>query len=137
MASRDASSRALARIKDEMRARDISQDDLADHLGVTQPTVQRILAGKIQLLVDDLAALANRVGVPLSEVLRERGAEYYAELKPSELRVLQAYQQKAPQFRQAIQIFLGLTPYPEAALPTFPERPKKKRGRPLSSQRDK
>lgn len=47
----------------------ISQTELAERSGVPQPTISRILSAKSSGTIDTLLALANALGVPLSELV--------------------------------------------------------------------
>lgn len=61
----------LNEIKRLREARDISQSDLADALGVDQPAVSRLLAGERGLAAAELATVADVLGVSVDSLLRE------------------------------------------------------------------
>lgn len=124
------SERALLRIREEMTERHLSQRDLAEALKCSQSRVAKILHGGVNLRLDDLQTLANAVGVSLTEVLRDRGLEFYAEMTPTELRVLEKVRRR-PAVLHAVMLLLDMkgAPEPPAAVPKRP-----KRGRPLHSE---
>jgi transcriptional regulator with XRE-family HTH domain len=84
-----ATSRALARIRDAMKAQGVSQRALAERLNCSQGRVAKILKGRIRLTVEDLEEVAAAVGLQLVETIRNRGVEFFAELTPTELRVIE------------------------------------------------
>lgn len=133
-----ASARVRARLKEELRSRDISQRELADALTKstgdywTQSRVGKVLNGNVELRVDDADAIAKVAGIFLSEAVRDRGLEFYAEMTPTELRVLERLRRE-PDILDGVLILLRLRPGPRP-----PERPAKpKRGRPLTSAAEK
>lgn len=70
------SERAMMRIREEMAERKLSQRDLARLLRCSQGRVGKILAGSINLRLNDLALLADAVGITLVETVRDRGLEF-------------------------------------------------------------
>ncbi|GAB3884397.1 hypothetical protein GCM10028802_33280 [Terrabacter terrigena] len=60
-------------IEEERRARGIGQAQLAEAVGVSQSQVSRILAGKRPATLNELLALCEAVGLPLSETARRAG----------------------------------------------------------------
>lgn len=128
------SDRVRARLREELRARDISQRELADTLSKqtgefwTQSKVAKVLGGHVELKVDDADAIAKVAGIFLTEAVRDRGLEFYAEMTPSELRVLERMRQR-PHLMHGIMILLEISQAP----PGTKTPPKPQRGRPLSS----
>lgn len=108
--------RALERIKEEMARRKLSQRDIAERLGCSQGRVAKMMAGRVKLRVNDLALLAESVGLPLCETIRDRGLEFYAEMSPLELRWLEVFRGKSLDVQRAyltvfqIQGVAGLQP---------------------------
>lgn len=80
--------RAITRIREEMTERHITQRDLAKDLKCSQGRIAKLLHGGVKLRVNDVAILAAAVGITTVEALRDRGLEFYAELTPSEVYVL-------------------------------------------------
>ena len=78
-----------------MLRRRINQAALADRIGWTQSKVSKVLNGETALCVDDLEALCSGVGLRLTEVVRDHGLEFCAELTPAELRVLEGLRARA------------------------------------------
>jgi transcriptional regulator with XRE-family HTH domain len=81
--------RAVLRIREEMAARGLSQRDLAGLLHCSQGRVAKLLTGGVKLRLNDVAVLADAVGITAVEAIRDRGVEFFAELSPSELRLLE------------------------------------------------
>jgi transcriptional regulator with XRE-family HTH domain len=133
------SARALRRIRDELDARGISQRDLAllltnateEHW--SQPRIGKVLTGKVELKLDDAAAIARVIKLALTEILRDRGLEFYAELTPTELRILERIRQR-PHVLSALLILLDITPPPkDPNAVNLPPR-RRKLGRPRNSE---
>jgi len=139
MTDDSASTRIRGRLKDELRERDISQRELADKLtrdtGVqwNQAKIGKVLNGDVELKVDDLDAIARSLGIFISEAVRDRGLEFYAEMTPTALRMLTVFRQKPLAFQQAIQILHGIMPAP-VAVPKTDEPARPKRGRPQNAE---
>lgn len=131
-----ASDRARARLREELAARGIGQQALADALTAltgddwTKSKVNHVLNGHVQLLIDEADAIANVCKLYLTEVVRDRGLEFYAEMTPTELRILERLRQR-PNLLQAIMLILDIAPVGQPDLGR-PARPK--RGRPLNSE---
>src|SRR3990167_6068475 len=129
------SNRVRARLKEELHARDISQRELADALSKqtdeywTQSKVGKVLNGNVELKVDDADAIAKVAGIFLTEAVRDRGLEFYAEMTPLELRVLERIRQR-PTLLHGLLMILDMAPTPRAVKPDRP-----KRGGPLLSQK--
>ncbi len=85
---------AISRIRDEMRTRQLSQRDIAERLKCSQGRIAKILNARVNLRVQDLGELAQAVGITLTEAVRDRGLEFYAEMTPTEVRVLERLRQR-------------------------------------------
>lgn len=125
-----AAERAVLRIREEMAERKISQRDLAETLSCSQGRIAKILNGGVRLTVNDLDTLAKAVGLYLTEVVRDRGLEFSAELTPTELRVLERLRRR-PNVLHAVLLMTDLGPLTE---PTPPVQKRQRRGRPLTSE---
>jgi transcriptional regulator with XRE-family HTH domain len=99
--------RAVLRIREEMAERKVSQRELADRLECSQGRVAKLLNGGVQLRVNDMALLATAVGITPVEALRDRGLEFFAELTPSEVRILERLRRR-PNALQGALLMLGL-----------------------------
>lgn len=99
--------RAVLRIREEMTERKITQRDIADTLHCSQGRVAKILNGGVKLRVNDMGILADAVGITPVEALRDRGLEFYAELTPSEVRILERLRRR-PNALQGALLMLGL-----------------------------
>lgn len=131
-----ASERVRLRLQEELRAKDISQRTLADRLSDiteetwTQSKVGKVLNGHVELKVDDVDAITKVLGLFISEAVRDRGLEFYAEMTPTELRILERIRRR-PEIMQAVMVLLDIPAVTEFAA-TVPK--KRKRGRPLNSE---
>lgn len=85
------SDRARARLKTEMTAKQLTGVDLAGRLQWSESKVSKLLLGRTDLGVDELDALCFAVGLQITEVLRDQGMEFCAEMTPSELRFFQTF----------------------------------------------
>lgn len=63
-----------ANVRAEMARRGVSQTALAEQLGITQTAVSTRLRGKVAFNVDELAAVAAALDVPIGALLAEEPA---------------------------------------------------------------
>lgn len=110
--TKTAAERSLLRIQDEMAKRKLTQRDMAKRLGCSQGKVAKLMKGRVNLRVNDLAALSEAVGLHLSETIRDRGFEFYAEMSPNEAKLLEEYRQWSMALRGAVLIAAGVIPPP-------------------------
>jgi transcriptional regulator with XRE-family HTH domain len=101
----------------------LTQADVAGILKWTQPRVSKVLRGRVELGVDDLGALCFAVGLSPTEVLRDRGLEFCAEMTPTELRVLERLRQLSPPLREAFLVVLQAHIGPNDARSATARRP--------------
>ena len=89
------SDQARLRIREEMERQRLSQRELVQLLGDgwTQSGIQKILVGRVQLTVDDLESICFALGIHLTEVVRDHGLEFCAEMTPTEMRMLERLRQ--------------------------------------------
>jgi len=66
--------RVAAEIRAGLARRGLTQGDLAAALGLSQAAVSRRLTGEVPIDVEELTAVADWLGVPLSALLAEPGA---------------------------------------------------------------
>jgi transcriptional regulator with XRE-family HTH domain len=134
--------RVRGRLKDELNARDISQRELADALSKqtddywTQSRVGKVLNGNVELKVDDADAIAKVAGIFLTEAVRDRGLEFYAEMTPTELRILERMRQR-PNLLQGIMLILDIAPLGSVGGTDIGRPLRPKRGGPLKSDAQK
>ena len=69
MSNQTPSLRVADSIRAEMARRRISQKELAERVGMTQPAVSRRLSGEVVFAVDELPTFAEALGVPVSTLL--------------------------------------------------------------------
>jgi len=101
-----ASERARLRIREEMARRHLSQRDVAGILEWSQSRVSKNLNARIELGLDDLAALAFAVGLSLVEVVRDHGLEFCADMTPTEFRLLQVVRKLPTNVRDGLLGFM-------------------------------
>lgn len=130
--------RSIARIRDEMAKRKLTQRDIAKRMGCSQGKVAKLMLGHLNLRVNDLAVLAEAVGLHVSEAIRDRGQEFFAEMSPFEVRILEEFRQWPPHVQISVLTLIGIIPAPRQTDPR-PSRAvvstRKKTGRPLNSRR--
>jgi transcriptional regulator with XRE-family HTH domain len=83
------SDRARVRIRLEMARKRLNQTQLAQLIGWTQSRMSKVLNGRTDLGVDDLADMCFGLSLSLVEVVRDHGMEWCAEMTPSEFRFLE------------------------------------------------
>ncbi len=106
------SHRVLARIRHEMRDKKISQPDLAGMLHCSQSRISKILTEAAKLKVDTLGDLCQIVGLAVTEVVRDRGMEFVAEMTPTELRILEHIRGMSPRARQGLELLFEIAHVP-------------------------
>lgn len=77
------------RLREEMARQNLSQRDAAQLLNWSQSRIAKLLTGRIQLDIDDVEAFSTVLNVRPTELVRDRGLEFAAEMTPTELRVLE------------------------------------------------
>lgn len=134
------SERARRRIREEMDARGISQRALADILSRrsnevwSQPRLGKLLTGRVHLRLDEAALIADCIGLSAAEVIRDRGLEFYAEMTPTEVRILERIRQR-PHIMGALMVLLDIKNMEPAKPPQVVDG-RRRVGRPKNSERD-
>ena len=105
-----ASERARLRVRDEMARKHLSQRDVAGILDWSQARVSKNLNARVEMGVDDLAALCFAVGIPITEAVRDHGLEFCAEMTPTELRLLERIRQLPPNVVEGLMGLLSVRP---------------------------
>jgi len=121
--------RVVMRIREEMTERHISQRDIAETLKCSQGRVAKILNGGVNLRVNDVGVLAEAVGITVVEALRDRGLEFFAELTPSEVRILDRLRRRPPDVLQAVAMLLGVSDVQKQPKPIPKQHTRKLKGR--------
>lgn len=96
------------RLREEMARKDMSQRDVAGILGWSQSRVAHILTGRVEMSVDDLAEFSIGLGLQPTEVVRDHGLEFCAEMTPTELRFLERLRQLPQADQDAVMRVLGV-----------------------------
>jgi len=81
------------KIREEMARLEMSQRDVAELLGWSQSRVAHLLNGRVEMSVDDLAEFAFILTIRPTEIIRDHGLEFCAEMTPTELRFLERLRQ--------------------------------------------
>lgn len=116
--------RARLRLRDEMRARHLTQTQVAERLSCSQTQIARWLAGRRSISFLDMLRFADAVGLSFMEIVRDPKREFVADLTPAEVRLLSRLNRR-PEMLQAVMALLDLSD---------PPKPKGPAGRPLSGQ---
>jgi transcriptional regulator with XRE-family HTH domain len=96
------SDRIRERLRAEMAARHLSQRDVAGIAGWSQSRVAKLMTGRVEMGVDDLEGLCFALDLSLTEVVRDPGLEFCADLTPTELRLLEQYRKQSEPMKTAI-----------------------------------
>ena len=95
----------VARIKESMKTRGLTQEELAKSIGVKQYTVSRMLRGSPFPTAEQLALIANALDVSLYYLIGIQ-EESYRELSPETRKVADAYQFADPMVKEIIKRLL-------------------------------
>lgn len=71
MSTLDLSTLAVDNIRAEMARRRMSQRDIAEAVGISQPSLSQKLANKRPIDLGELAAIAQALGVPAVDLLKD------------------------------------------------------------------
>jgi len=96
------------RLREEMTRKKLSQRDIAGLTGWSQSKVAHQLTAHTEIKLDDLAAFCFAVGLSVTEVVRDHGLEFCAEMTPTELRILERVRQLEPPVLDAILTLLDV-----------------------------
>ena len=97
----------VSRIKESMKNRGLTQEELAKSVGVKQYSVSRMLSGSPFPSVEQLACIAKALDVSLYYLIGIQ-EESYRELAPETRRVADAYQAADPMAKEIIKRILSL-----------------------------
>ena len=95
----------VVRIKESMKTRGLTQEELAKSIGVKQYTVSRMLSGSPFPTVEQLALIANALDVSLYYLIGIQ-EESYRELSTETHKVADAYQFADPMVKEIIKRLL-------------------------------
>lgn len=104
----DIGDRVRHRLREEMARLKRGQQDIADLVQWTQSRVAQKLTGRTPITLEELDALAFAVDLPVTELVRDHGLEFCAEMTPTELRVLERFRQLAPDQQHALMTILDV-----------------------------
>ncbi len=96
------------RLREEMARHEMSQRDVAGILTWSQSRVAHLLTGHVEMSIDDLAEFAQAVGLSPTEVVRDRGMEFLAEMTPTEMRFLERMRQLTQTQRDGLMQLLNI-----------------------------
>ena len=97
----------VQRIRDSMKTRGLTQEDLTKAIGVKQYTVSRMLGGAPFPTMEQLVSIAQALDVSLYYLIGVQ-EESYRELAPETRRVADAYQTADPVVREIVKRILSL-----------------------------
>ena len=97
----------VGRIKESMKTRGLTQEELAKSIGVKQYTVSRMLSGSPFPTVEQLALIANALDVSLYYLIGIQ-EESYRELSTETRKVADAYQFADPMVKEIIKRLLAI-----------------------------
>ena len=97
----------VRRIKESMKTRGLTQEELAKSIGVKQYTVSRMLRGSPFPTVEQLALIANALDVSLYYLIGIQ-EESYRELSTETRKVADAYQFADPMVKEIIKRLLAI-----------------------------
>ena len=95
----------VVRIKESMKTRGLTQEELAKSIGAKQYTVSRMLSGSPFPTVEQLALIANALDVSLYYLIGIQ-EESYRELSTETRKVADAYQFADPMVKEIIKRLL-------------------------------
>lgn len=99
------SERVLMRIREEIGRRDWSQRDVAGMLNTNQSRVNKLLNGRIAMNIDDLEEFCTALQLSATEIVRDRGLEFCADMTPTELRLLEQMRREPSKFTAVLALF--------------------------------
>lgn len=102
------SDRARRRIREEMARKNLNQRDVADLLLWKESRLSKVMNGRIALGLEELHEVSFAVGLALTEVVRDHGLEFCAEMTPTELRFLERIRQLDQPSRDAFMQILDV-----------------------------
>lgn len=97
----------VARIRESMKTRHITQEELAQELGVKQYSVSRMLSGAPFPTLEQLVLIARVLDVSLYYLIGVQ-EESYRELEPETRKIADAYQSANPVAQEIIKRILNL-----------------------------
>ncbi len=97
------------RLREEMAVKEMSQRDVAGILTWSQSRVAHLLTGRVEMSIDDLAEFAQALSISPTEIVRDRGMEFVAEMTPSEMRFLERLRQLTQVQRDGLMVLLHIT----------------------------
>jgi transcriptional regulator with XRE-family HTH domain len=102
------SQRVRLRLREEMKRKNMSQRDVAGLLDWSQSRVAHMLTGRVEIGVDDLAGFAFALGVSVTELVRDQGMEFCADMTPTELRIHDTIRALSVEQRAALLTLLNI-----------------------------
>jgi len=107
-----------SRLREELAKRKLSARAAAKHLGWHPSRVYHLLDGTVEMCVDDLEAFAIILQMRPTELVRDRGLEFAAEMTPTEYRFYERIRELTPQQIDAAMTLLAVAaPTARRALP--------------------
>ena len=127
--SDDLNTRARLRLRDEKAKLGFSEQDIAGMIRWTQSRVAQKLSGRTDITLNELEALGFALSISPTEIVRDRGLEFVAEMTPTELRALEHLRKMSPVERDAFFHLIGAKAKATDAPDRYARPPKKSHGR--------
>jgi len=97
-----------SRLREELAKRKLSARAAAKHLGWHPSRVYHLLDGTVEMCVDDLEGFAIILNMRPTELVRDRGLEFAAEMTPTEYRFYERIRELTPQQIDAAMTMLSI-----------------------------
>lgn len=91
-----------------MARKKLSQRDVGGIAGWNQSRVNHTLTGRIEMTIAHLEGYAFALGISPAELVRDRGMEFYAEMTPTEFRLLERFRSLTPDQQHAVLTVLNV-----------------------------
>lgn len=97
-------------MKDRKRELKLSEADIAEFCGWHKSKVAHKLAGRTDITLEELELLCGAMKLPISEAVRDRGLEFYAEVTPTELRLIETWRMMPEPIRGSFLLLMNVQP---------------------------
>lgn len=102
--------RVRERLRVEKDRQGLTEKDIADFVSWGQSKVAQKLRGRTPITMNELEALCFALSLQPTEVVRDPGLEFVADMTPTELRLFERIRKLTPDQRAAVLTVLGVAP---------------------------
>ena len=106
--------RVRQQLREAKARRGLSERDISGFLNWSQSKVAYKFSGRTPITLDELEALCFALGTTPTEVVRDRGLEFCAEMTPTELRILELIRRLPKPAFDGLLTFLNVPRRPSA-----------------------